>query len=102
MNIDYLKLVHYNTAQDIPLKVSYLFLQQADLLLTLLAVSAGFSELNPVIANLINTPRELLLFKLVIPLVITLMVPGKLLVPAIALLSLVIGWNIKELLTVLF
>ena len=53
--------------KDLHLKLSYLLLQQADLLLTTLAIPAGFTELNPLMANLLNTPQKLLMFKLVIP-----------------------------------
>lgn len=103
MNSRYLNLLSYaKPANDIPLKVSYLFLQQADLVLTVLAISAGFTELNPFMANLVHTPQELLLFKLITPLIIALLVPGKLLIPAIALLSAVVGWNLKEMLVLLF
>ncbi|MDD4858744.1 MAG: DUF5658 family protein [Dehalococcoidales bacterium] len=102
MNYRYERLLRdANPTHDIPLKVGYLFLQQADLLLTLAAVSAGFSELNPFMANLIHTPVDLLLFKLVLPVLLVLLVPGKWFLPAIVLLTLVVGWNIKELLLVL-
>jgi hypothetical protein len=57
----------------------------------------GLSEINPVIRYLVNIPILLLTVKLFIPGLIAWIMPGKLLLPSIALLALVVIWNIKEL-----
>ncbi|OGO24194.1 MAG: hypothetical protein A2144_13025 [Chloroflexi bacterium RBG_16_50_9] len=78
-------------------KASFFLLSQFDLTLTILAVYLGFAELNPVIRYLVNIPVLLLVIKLAIPLLIAWLIPGKLLLPSIALLGLVAVWNLKEL-----
>ena len=83
--------------RDFYVKFCYVFLHQVDLVLTVLATSAGFSELNPVMLGMLSSPFQMVLIKLIIPLLIALLVPGKLLAPAIALLFLVVCWNLKEL-----
>jgi len=87
-------------AKDIGLRISYVVLHQIDLVLTVLAVSAGFTELNPVMRSLLASPAQLAVFKVGVPLLIAWLLPGRLLVPAIVLISLVVGWNLKELLLV--
>ena len=79
-------------------KVSFVVLSQLDLMLTVLAVNSGFSELNPVVRNLLGLPLALIFIKCAIPLLIAWLAPGKLLLPAIAFLLLVVGWNTRELL----
>ncbi len=83
-------------------KASFVLLNQFDLTLTVLAVYLGLSELNPLIRQLVNIPILLLVVKLALPLLIAWLIPGKLLLPSIALLTLVIIWNIKELVVFLF
>jgi hypothetical protein len=83
-------------------KASFILLSQFDLALTVLAIHLGLSELNPFIRYLVNIPVLLLVFKLAIPLLIAWLIPGRLLLPSIALLSLVALWNIKELALFLF
>ena len=78
-------------------KISFVLLNQFDLGLTILAIYLGLAELNPFIRLLIHMPILLLIFKCAIPILIAWLIPGKLLLPAIALLSLVAIWNIKEL-----
>ena len=78
-------------------KLAFVLLCQADLSLTLLAVSSGFSELNPLVRNLLLTPFYLILVKVLAPVLIAWLTPGKLLIPAIVLLGFVVGWDIKEL-----
>ena len=75
-----------------------MLLHQFDLVLTVLAVTLGFSELNPLMRYLVAMPFLLLIIKLAIPLLIAWLAPGKLLLPAIILLCLIVIWNIKELL----
>ena len=83
-------------------KASFVLLNQFDLTLTVLAIYLGLSELNPLIRQLVNIPILLLVIKLALPLLIAWLIPGKLLLPSIALLTLVIVWNIKELIIFLF
>ena len=83
-------------------KASFVLLNQFDLTLTVLAVYLGLSELNPLIRQLVNIPILLLVVKLALPLLIAWLIPGKLLLPSIALLTLIIVWNIKELIIFLF
>ncbi len=87
---------------EMAIKASYVFLQMSDLLLTMIGVSLGFCEVNIIMRNMLASPGQLILIKLVIPLFIAWLVPGRLLVPAILLLSLVVGWDIKELVMLLF
>ena len=89
---------HTTRPRGLGLKVSYVLLHQVDLILTLFAVSAGFSELNPVMRSLLQSPLQLFVVKLGIPLLIVWLIPSKFLVPAIALISLVVIWNVKEIL----
>ena len=79
-------------------KVSFVLLHQLDLALTVLAISLGLSELNPLMRYWVTIPHQLVIFKFVIPLLIAWLIPGKLLLPAIILLCLLVSWNVKELL----
>ena len=88
-------------SQGIGIKVSYLLLHQLDLVLTVFATSVGLTELNPIMRSLLASPFQLVAIKLIIPLFIVWLVPGKFLIPAVGLLTLVIIWNIKELLFIL-
>ncbi len=83
-------------------KASFVLLNQFDLTLTVLAVYLGLSELNPFIRHLVNIPILLLVIKLAFPLLIAWLIPGKFLMPSIALLTLIIIWNVKELVLFLF
>ena len=89
---------HAARSRGLGLKVSYVLLHQVDLILTLFAVSAGFSELNPVMRSLLHSPLQLFVVKLVIPLLIVWLIPSKFLIPAFALIALVVIWNVKEIL----
>lgn len=83
-------------------KVSFVFLNQCDLLLTIFATYLGFYEVNPLMRYLLTVPLLLVIMKLAIPLFIAWLAPGKLLIPSIILLLLLVGWNVKELLLFLF
>jgi hypothetical protein len=83
-------------------KMAFIFLGLADLVLTVLAVNLGLTEINPFIRFLVRIPILLLFIKLIIPAFIAWLMPGKFLIPSIALLVLVVGWNIKELTVFLF
>ncbi len=85
----------------IALKASYVILHQLDLVLTVLAVYLGFSELNPLMRSMLAAPLQLVVAKFAIPLLIAWFVPSKYLIPAIVLLAIVVCWNIKELLFLL-
>lgn len=74
-----------------------MILSQVDLCLTLVAVSFGLSELNPLMRNLLMAPLYLILVKVAAPIFIAWLTPGKLLIPAIALLAFIVGWDIREL-----
>ena len=83
-------------------KVSFILLSLFDLTLTILAINLGLSEINPLVRYLIQIPLLLLIIKLAIPVLIAWIMPGKLLLPSIALLALIVIWNIKELVIFLF
>ena len=83
-------------------KVSFIILAEADLLLTVLAVFLGFTELNPVVKFLFQVPVLMLVVKGFIPVLIAWAIPGRLLWPSIGLLALVFLWNAKELVVSLF
>ncbi len=78
-------------------KAAFILLCQFDLTLTILAVNLGMTELNPFVRYLIQIPVLLLVIKLVIPIIIAWLMPGRLLWPSIGLLTLIVVWNIKEL-----
>ena len=82
---------------NIILKVLYLSLQSIDLGLTVLAVQLGYPELNPFMRAALTSTSSLLIMKVFIPGLICWFVPGKYLIPGIALLAVIVGWNIKEL-----
>ncbi len=84
--------------QVLLIKAAYFVLQQFDLVISIMAPSLGLMEINPLMKSLLQTPLPLLAFKLGIPFLIAWLVPSKLLIPAILLLTVVIGWNLKELL----
>ena len=79
-------------------KISFILLNLIDLILTSFALSLGLNELNPFMRSLISSPVQLMVFKVGMPILIAWLVPGKFLIPAVILLSLVVGWDIKELL----
>jgi hypothetical protein len=78
-------------------KASFVFLCLLDFILTLAAIKLGLSEINPFIGYLIQIPVLFLMVKLFIPVIIAWILPGRLLLPSIGLLLLVVIWNIKEL-----
>jgi fumarate reductase subunit C len=82
-------------------KVTFIVLNQVDLILTLVAIHLGFDELNPLVNFLLDVPVLLVIFKLVLPVAIAWLIPGRLLWPSIGLLALVAIWNLKELIAFL-
>jgi hypothetical protein len=80
-----------------PEKLVFIGLNLLDLILTLLSFSLGLTELNPIVIYLYTNPIYIWVAKFAIPVIIAWVIPGKLLIPAISLLALVIGWDVKEL-----
>lgn len=78
-------------------KVSFIVLNQVDLTLTLVAMHLGFDELNPFVGFLLDIPVLLVVVKVILPLLIAWLMPGRLLWPSLAVLLAVAVWNIKEL-----
>ena len=87
---------------DTILKAVFLSLQMLDLVLTLLAARSGYPELNPVMRGSLDSLTKLAIFKFGIPVLISWFVPGRWLIPAILLLCGVVGWNVKELVCLVF
>jgi hypothetical protein len=83
-------------------KVSFVLLSLFDLTLTVLAMNLGLAEINPFIRYIVHIPVLLLVIKLFIPLLIAWIMPGRLLLPSIALLALFAVWNLKELIVFLW
>jgi hypothetical protein len=79
------------------LKVSFVSLSLLDLILTLVAMYVGLWEMNPLVRFLVHMPLLLILLKLVIPVAAAWIMPGRLLLPCIAVLGAVVVWNIEEL-----
>lgn len=87
---------------NIGLKLTYISLQLIDLGLTIVAAGSGYHELNPFVKGLLDSPLQLFTVKLIIPAMIAWLLPGKLLIPGIMLLSLILGWNVKEMISLVF
>ena len=81
--------------------MSFVVLNQVDLTLTMVAMHLGFEELNPFVGFLLEIPALLVVAKVILPLLIAWLMPGRLLWPSIALLVGVAVWNIKELMAYL-
>ena len=88
---------HFNTRWANEFKLSYLFLQQVDLIFTVYAMSHGAMELNPILRVILSSIPLIFLFKLLIPLLMVYLIPGGLLVPGIVFQAIVLIWNVKEL-----
>jgi hypothetical protein len=78
-------------------KLSFIILNVMDLGLTLFALSQGAVELNPLMRSVVTSPWQLISAKLILPFFLAWLLPGKLLWPSIALLTFVVGWDIREL-----
>jgi hypothetical protein len=79
-------------------KLAFIVLNLIDMVLTIFAASNGAHELNPVIRYMVNSPYQIFLVKAVIPILLAWVLPGKILIPSIALLVFVVGWDTRELL----
>ena len=84
---------------DTVLKVVFLSLQMVDLTLTLVAARSGYPELNPFMRASLDSMYKVAIFKFGIPMLISWFVPGRWLVPAIILLCGILGWNVRELIS---
>jgi hypothetical protein len=82
-------------------KIAFISLNVIDLVLTLLASNLGADEINPVMREMIRSPIGLYTAKIMIPLGLAWLLPGKLLIPSIAALVFIVGWDLCEL-TVFF
>jgi hypothetical protein len=78
-------------------KTLFIFLCLLDLILTLVAINLGLSEINTLVIYLIQIPVLFVVVKVFLPIIIAWILPGKLLIPSICLQALVVIWNIKEL-----
>ena len=87
---------------DLRLKVAYLGLQVLDLILTIVAIKLGAVELNPMMRAALSSPLQMTVLKGGLPLWFVWMLPGRLLIPAIALLLFVVGWDIRQLVLLAF
>jgi hypothetical protein len=81
-----------------PEKMLFIILNLFDLGLTIFASSIGAHELNPLMNKMLAAPYQIYMAKLVIPVLLAWLLPGKILIPSITLLTVVVGWNIRELL----
>lgn len=88
--------------KDTTEKIIFVGLNLLDLVLTLFALSMGLRELNPIVNTLYSNPYQMWIAKLVLPLFFAWLAPGKLLIPSIVFLALVLGWNVKELIIFFF
>ena len=77
--------------------MSFIALNLVDLALTLVAMSLGFAELNPLVGFLLEMPALFIVAKILLPPLLAWLIPGRLLWPSIALLAVVAIWNVKEL-----
>lgn len=85
----------------LPEKISFISLNCLDLVLTIVAVENGLYEINHLFRVLLGYPVVLITVKILLPILIAWLIPGKLLLPAIIFLSLVVIWDIKELIVFL-
>ena len=83
-------------------KLAFIVLNLIDLGLTLFAISQGANELNPLMRTMAGSPLQLYTAKLVLPLFMAWLLPGRLLLPSIALLTFVVGWDLRELAVFMF
>ena len=93
-----MRLTTATFARGTRLKLSFVALGIADLLLTLYALGAGYVELNPVFLSVQERPFGLFMLKVAVPAGIAWLAPAKLLLPSIALLCAALGWNAGMLL----
>ena len=83
------KLPGYKNPWDIYIRLGYVLAQQLDLAMTLFAVSRGHTELNPFMQSILNSPPQLIAFKLIIPMLIAWLIPAKYILPGLLLMLLI-------------
>jgi hypothetical protein len=83
-------------------KLTFILLNWLDLSLTMFAMTIGATELNPLMRQFIGSPMLMYAVKIVIPMFFAWALPGKILIPSIGLLVLVVIWNLKELIVFFF
>ena len=93
-----LRLTTATFAHGTGLKLAFVALGAVDLLVTLYALSSGYVEVNPVFEAARGLPAGLFLLKVAGPVALAWLVPSKLLLPSIALLAVVLAWNMGALL----
>ena len=81
-----------------PEKLTFIILNMIDMALTIFAASIGAHEINPLMNKMLSVPYQMYTAKLIIPVLLAWLLPGKILIPSIILLAVVVGWNIRELL----
>lgn len=74
-------------------KAIYIILNQLDLAMTLAAVHSGLKEMNPMFRSVLHEPLLLSLMKVLMPVLIAWLAPGKMLLPAIIFVALVCAWD---------
>jgi hypothetical protein len=83
-------------------KVTFLTLQMADLMLTLVAARSGWIELNPLMRASLDSLSMMIIIKFAVPTLVSWFVPGRLLLPAILLLCGITGWNLHQMICLAF
>jgi hypothetical protein len=78
-------------------KLAFILLNLIDMGLTIFANTLGAHELNPLMRSIAQSQYQLYITKLALPVLWAWLLPGKLLIPSIALLVLVVGWDIHQL-----
>jgi len=78
-------------------KFTYILLVYLDIGLTFIAMRLGAQELNPFMQGFVSNPLQFLLVKGAPAIVLAWLCPAKLLIPAVALMLFVVGWDVKEL-----
>jgi hypothetical protein len=78
-------------------KMTFIILNLLDLGLTIFALSQGAHELNPLMRSMMTSPAQMYIAKMILPLFLAWLLPGKLLLPSIALLLFVVGWDVHQL-----
>jgi hypothetical protein len=79
-------------------KLTYLLLQQIDLIMTMFAIPIGFSEMNPVMRHALASPLQMITLKTIVPLIVVLLIPPRWLIPAICVIAFVVMWDCRQLL----
>ena len=83
------KLAGNKNPWDVYIRLGYVLAQQLDLAMTLFAVSRGYTELNPFMKGMLNSPPQLIAFKLIIPMLIAWLIPPKYILPGLLFMLLI-------------